>query len=128
MFNIWFILGLSNPTIGRLFIKITGTPVCPVFLCKSLAAEISRLTSISVNLMFFSRKYLFAELQKLHVGVVNITTFGCESIVLPNKFLLSACLMSEDNFGFRISFIINESLLISGNIIQQLNTYFMQGE
>jgi hypothetical protein len=63
--------------IGLLLIRITGTPVFPpVRLCISLKAAASLDTSTSLNGIFFSRRYLFAALQKVQVGVVKIITFG----------------------------------------------------
>src|SRR5687767_8354212 len=68
------ICSLSKPTIQRLPILITGTPLCPVLRTISRAASASRSMLISLNGTPRSLKYRFALRHQEHVDVLNSST------------------------------------------------------
>ena len=73
------IRSLSNPTIQRLPILITGTPVWPVLRTTSRAASGSRSRLTSLNGTRYSLKYRFARRHQEQAEVLNNTTLAIKA-------------------------------------------------
>lgn len=82
LFNTLSISFLLKPTIGLLFIRTTGTDICPVLLMTSCAAFSSFDISTSRNLNPFSFRYLFTLPHQGQLGDVKTTIFGVLTAVL----------------------------------------------
>lgn len=65
-----------NPTTGRLPIRVTGTPLCPVIRTMSMAAAASRETSTSRKVKPLLWRYCLTRRHQGQVGVVNRTMRG----------------------------------------------------